>query len=262
MVDFIRSVKLPFTDWKNLLIGIGLMALINIALSGIALILFIIGALIHTVIAYIALAFFFILAMIISSFAFSGYVVRISNNAMQDKDLAIPPWDNWNQLFDDGVKVSIVYFAYSALPVVMIIVGLVPIASRFYEILRVGLLRIDPSLLIDAVKSSSASLVVAGILLLAVLSYFSYMAMLCYASKRSLSDAFKLKDVFNKSMRSGYFMGFLFLFAYTSGLAIIGGAVSAGLSAVGGFIPGLAVSYFVSMVSLVTISDAMGQAYK
>jgi hypothetical protein len=96
-----------------------------------------------------------------------------------------------------------------------------------------------------------------GIFLLLFLSFFTYMAMLSYAARRKLRDAFDIRQVMAKSMNSGYFLGFLFLFAYTLGLSLIGAVASVS----GGVILGRVIAYFVSIITLVTISDAMGQAY-
>ncbi|MFH1182127.1 MAG: DUF4013 domain-containing protein [Candidatus Woesearchaeota archaeon] len=261
MVDFIKAVKLPFTDWKTLAIGAGITAVVNIAVFAVAFVLLLFAVIFPTIVVWAVLACIFIAANYVISFVITGYVVRITSNAMHNQNSTLPKWDNWKGLFEDGFKVSAIYLAYYAVPVALIIAGAIHIVMRAYPRAYNWLVFMDPRFIAMNVTTTSAALIVAGVFLLVFLSYFAYMAMLSYSSRRRLSDAFNLKEVIGKSMRGNYFLGFLFLFAYAIGLNILGAAVSTALSVLGMAFVSFIITYFVSMVTLITITDVMGQVY-
>lgn len=261
MVDFIKAVKLPFTDWKNLAIGMLITAVVNISIIFVMLVLLFLAVIFQTIAAWIILACLFVIANYAISFVISGYVVRIVSNAMHNKNSTLPKWNNWENLFEDGFKVSAIYLAYYAVPLALIIAGSTHILMNAYPPAYNWLDFMDPMFIAMNVTTTSAALIVSGVFLLVLLSYFAYMAMLSYSSRRRLSDAFNLKHIIGRSMREKYFFGFLFLFSYAIALNLLGMAASTALSILGMPFVALIIVYFVSMVTLITITDVMGQVY-
>jgi hypothetical protein len=256
MVDFAKSIKLPFTDFGSLAIGAALMAAIDGILLLLGILLGIWALFFRDIVVWTALLFIFIAASFVLSFVFSGYSVRIAHNAIIKKNSVLPKWADWNGLLGDGFKVSLVYLAYFAIPAVILIIGTVMYFARIIPYISVDTLS-QQLFMALGITSNERTLLFLGLALLLFVSFFTYMAMLSFASKRKLKDAFNLKQVFIKSMKGGYFLGFMFLFAYTLALSLAGAAASVA----GGFLIGRVVSYIVSMIALATITDALGQAY-
>ena len=86
MVDYVESVKRPFTDIGKLVLGI--------------------------VISIIPIV----------NFMFSGYLLNVAKSAMK-KDMELPKWENWGTLFVEGLLAFVIGIIYM-LPVVVILGGL------------------------------------------------------------------------------------------------------------------------------------------
>jgi len=86
MVDYVESVKRPFTDIGKLVLGI--------------------------VISIIPIV----------NFMFSGYLLNVAKSAMK-KDMDLPKWENWGTLFVEGLLAFVIGIIYM-LPVVVILGGL------------------------------------------------------------------------------------------------------------------------------------------
>lgn len=57
--------------------------------------------------------------LIIPIFLLVGYQIAVARNVLDGEEHPLPAWDNWGQLFMDGVVVSIAQFIY-ALPVILL----------------------------------------------------------------------------------------------------------------------------------------------
>ena len=127
------------------------------------------------------LSFFHIL--IIPAVFFYGYnyrVVKLSTQSMINEDVAPPNFDDFKQMFIDGLKFIIVVLCYLIVPIIII-------AAAVYG------------------GSLNMILLVIGIILLFIARLFSYLAIPCMAANDdSLKSAFALSEI-NKIMASiGY----------------------------------------------------------
>ncbi|MEM4244611.1 MAG: DUF4013 domain-containing protein [Candidatus Nanoarchaeia archaeon] len=226
MVDYSASVKRPFLDIKNLIIGILLSIL-----------------------------------PVVRWFAF-GYILECTG--LSKKKVPInksPVWTDWLDLFVRGLLATVIYILYF-LPA--IVIGVISIAS-FLGILisTVGwtaLLTGDSMAISQAISAEWAKfggaiiaampfLFIAGILAL-LAAYVSPMALLNYVNFNNFSKAFAFSDVFKKAFTGKYFVVWL--------VALL---ISIGVGLVLGWIPwvGEPAAYFIGGVIGFTL---YGQIYK
>jgi hypothetical protein len=235
MVEYIKSAKLPFTDWKKL--GI--------------------GALLGTAFMYIPLLGLF------AVFFFWGYLASVAKSAMKKK-LALPLWDNWKQKFVIGAKIFLINICYLAIPMILMLIGLsitlAGIGMTFYE-----LVTLDPTVVSQrmeiamAVGGTGFALMLIADILCMIAGYFLPMALMNFISKGKVASAFNFFEVISKAMRWKYFVSVLFMAAYLIAVAVVAGIVGALTSAT--VIGPLIIAGAAVMVLGTTAYAILGQAY-
>jgi hypothetical protein len=123
-----------------------------------------------------------VIPAILAALLFSGYGVEITRRVIHGESEVLPAWDNWGQLFTDGLMVAIIGIVY-ALPMIIVSLCLgVPlgIASENSE---------------TAAAFLSSILSCLNLLWGIVLSFLLPAAIAIYAKDRDLAAAFRFGDV-------------------------------------------------------------------
>lgn len=123
-----------------------------------------------------------VIPAILAALLFSGYGVEITRRVIHGESEVLPAWDNWGQLFADGLMVAIIGIVY-AIPMIVVSLCLgVPlgIASENSD---------------AAAAFLSSILSCLNLLWGIVLSFLLPAAIAIYAKDRDLSAAFRFGDV-------------------------------------------------------------------
>ena len=189
------AVRYPFSDWKKILI-LGILSMISS--FGIAMLF--IGTLlgIKNVLVIILL---FIIGYFIFGFLIDGYNFRIIKTSLSGV-AELPEFNNWVEMFVDGIKVSVVFIFY-IIPAILIITfaGLSVLSTS-------GSLVSNPSAIdLNIILSifSAILLVLIAILYIIIILPINYMAKAHMANNNSkFSAAFRFHDIIDKIGRIGW----------------------------------------------------------
>jgi len=126
--------------------------------------------------------FWLVIPAILAALLFSGYGVEITRRVLRGESQVLPAWDNWGQLFTDGLMVAIIGIVY-AIPMIVVSLCLgVPlgVASENSE---------------SAAALISSILSCLNLLWGIVLSFLLPPAIAIYAKESNLGAAFRFGDV-------------------------------------------------------------------
>jgi len=142
-----------------------------------------------------------------------GYLVRVLRSAANDEHEA-PVFDEWGDLFVDGIKVLLVQFAYALVPMAILFVGVL--------VAGIGAISATESSSIGAgVGIVGAVILLVGFLLIVVVSYLVPAALANFAYEDDLGAAFDFGTVVDAAFTSDYFVALLLAFVVGLVLGII-----------------------------------------
>ena len=121
----VDSIKYPFSNWKNFF------------LLGIILYFCEIPAIAYELGLSVPIQFFLFFISVIFGLLVNGYLFRVLGTSLEDLS-ELPDFDNWEELFKDGIKVFIVCFVYS-FPAILIILNYTLISDQFFLFLFEGI---------------------------------------------------------------------------------------------------------------------------
>ncbi|MCX6710226.1 MAG: DUF4013 domain-containing protein [Candidatus Woesearchaeota archaeon] len=188
MVDYISAIKRPFSDFRNLIIGIllGIIPIVNLFVS--------------------------------------GYVLTAGNLSLKKK-LGLPEWVDWGNLFIRGlcsIFISIIYLipalaVFSAAAAIFIakvsylfdIAGVVDASGLTPEIIR------------EVVKLIPVPLSAAFAVLFILAVYVMPSAWLKYAKDWKIREAFRIKEVFRRAFSAKYFLTSVFTGIYSAIISVL-----------------------------------------
>jgi hypothetical protein len=157
-----------------------------------------------------------------------GYGLRIMRHTARGEPPSLPAWDDWGQLFVDGLKFILVYIVYM-LPILLIFccaymvmmgpLALIPFAERAPGLFSGGMI---------AGYTLFYPLLGIGLLLLVFLMFLALVAITRMVGHDSLGSAFQLGEVWQLARTgfSNYFMAFVALF----GVSYIVSMIAMGLT--------------------------------
>jgi len=209
-IDYGNAISRPFQDIKKLVIG----CLLNI--------------------------------LPIVNFLSMGFVVESAKITLKKKD-NLPEWDNWGDLFMNGLMVFVIGLIWAIPAIILATIGF---GSMWTSIMSGTMMGSTPSLV--GLGGFGISVLLALIVGL-VTAFFVPIAIFGYVTTGQFKDAFDFNTIFKKALNLDYFIVWL----VTAVIGIV-------LSAIGGAIP--FVSYilspaasFISMMIGVTL---IGSIYK
>jgi hypothetical protein len=157
----------------------------------------------------------------IPGFFVMGYVAKIARRIMlEDGELHLPDWNDWGNLFKDGLRLSVIGFLFS-LPALLVflfgfgayfgsLIGLMIESSRGNESVEMAILY----MICIFVWLFSLAL---GLLLMFVAGLFLPPALMNTVHKSSISSAFHISQwwsIFRKNL-SGFLISFVIVFGLT-----------------------------------------------
>jgi hypothetical protein len=156
-----------------------------------------------------------------------GYNLRIMSRTAKGEAPSLPEWDDWGQLFVDGLKFILVYMVYM-LPMFLIMccayaammgpLALIPFAEDAPGLFSGGMI---------AGYALAYPLIGIGILLMLFLIFLAFVAITRMVAHDSLGSAFQLGEVWRLA-REG-FGNYLMAFVAFFGISYIVGMVAMGL---------------------------------
>jgi hypothetical protein len=189
------ALRYPFSDWKKILI-LGILAI----MSSLGIAVLFMGTLlgIKNIMVIIAI---FIIGYLLCGFLINGYKFRIIQTSLNGA-AELPVFNNWINMFIDGIKVSLVVVVY-LLPTILImaiaaltllpvlgIIGSNPSASTFNIILSF---------------LSATLLVLIGLTYMIIILPINYMAVAHMAQNNSkFSSAFRFHEIIDKIRSIGW----------------------------------------------------------
>ena len=185
-----NAVRYPFSDWKKFLL-LGILTVF----TGLTSIFQSLG------LKNIALTLFSLIALVLVYFLISGYQYRIIKSSLNDVEVP-PEFNNWLDMFIDGIKVTIVTIIY-LLPSIFII-GFIA------------------GILIFSVGNLSALIfILIAILYIIIIVPISKMAIAYMADNGGkLGAAFRFREILNKISSNGW-MKFILWYIVTGIIFLI-----------------------------------------
>lgn len=226
MVDFVRAIKRPFTDFKKLGIGV----LIYLV----------------TIIPFIGW---------LASFFITGYGLECAKTSMK-KNYKLPEWTDWGNLWIKGFLYSLIGLIYM---IPLVLIGAFTIGSA---LIKNWALLTAPNP--DPIALASAFGGTAGVwwlllLIMIVTLYIVPMAIMRFVESGKFGDAFNFREVFRKAFTSRYFAAFILLGLYIFAVTIIASLLSL-ITAITVILP-LIITTVLSFVIAVTSMTVFGEVY-
>jgi len=143
----------------------------------------------------IILGVFFILSIIIIGIFFVyGYFLRIIKSTLAGYD-ELPEFDEWGDMFVDGLKVFAVFIVYFIIPMIVIFVGVFTSISA----INAGTIT-DPSAVFGLIGLTS----IIGIILAIIFALFAYIAIANMALYNEIGAAFKFSEILERISMIGW----------------------------------------------------------
>jgi Protein of unknown function (DUF4013) len=220
------AVRYPFSDWKKILI-LGILSIISSLGTAVLFIGTLLG--IKNVLVIILL---FVVGYFIVGFVINGYTFKIIKTSLYGM-AELPAFNNWFEIFVDGIKVTVVYIVY-IIPAILIIafagLSIQPILGSLVSNPTAINLNIILSVL------SAALLVLIAIFYIVIILPINYMAIAHMAYNNSkFSAAFRFHDIRDKIGRIGW--GNLIIWYIITGtiyiiITVIGSIITATFSVI------------------------------
>lgn len=234
MVDYKSSIKRPFLDIKNLLIGILLS--------------------IFPIVNWFSL----------------GYALECTGLTKKKLPLAkSPQWTDWTGMFIKGFfawLISVIYF----LPAIIIfVIGLIPVMGMLISSIGWDVLLAGDSVKISQAISANlpnlgttiavaAPFILIGLLLGLLAAYLLPMGVMNFVNSNNLAKGFSFSEIFKKAFTGKYLGNWLIVLIITIVLGWVVGIIFGWIPAIGKWL-GNAVTYFIGYVIAFSI---YGQVYK
>lgn len=182
------ATKYPLLDWKKILV-LGIIILFVNIVS-------ILTAVINTI-NIVIIYLLFITGYVIGLFL-EGYLFKIIKSSLTDV-VELPEFNDWMDMFIDGIKVTIVFFVYSIPAILILLISLV------LSFTSIGTISSNSStFILDIVLGSGIGGLIA-ILYMIIIYPLMIMAITYMAHKDSeLSAAFRFHEILNKISNIGW----------------------------------------------------------
>lgn len=172
MTEYNEAIKRPFTDWLKFAIG--------------------------------ALLYMIPIVNVVTHFFGTGYMLKCVRSATR-KNYKLPEWENWSQLFVQGLFSLIIGIIY-ILPAT--IIGLLIVGSELYNMFFTGF---NLWVFLDFIFSGN--LIIVGLLLVLALYVFPA-GLVMFATRDKFSSAFDFKTIFKKAFTGKYLLDWVISVAY------------------------------------------------
>ena len=168
----------------------------------------------------------------IVNFISSGYLLDVAQTSMKRKK-ALPEFKNYVRLFVEGIKVLVIGIIYM-IPAIIALFFAGVSGFGFHSITTLG-----------------AGIIIAAIITL-IMAYIATGALLVYADKRKIKEAFNIKAINKKIFTSTFFVGWIIAIV----IAAIIDVILAFIPLIGGILGGAIGGIFYMSVMGETYSEA------
>jgi hypothetical protein len=171
--------------------------------------------------------------LIIPGFLVLGYLFKIIKSSMEGSS-ELPDFNEWINMFVDGLKVFVVLFIYSIVPIILFLLGIWAVLLPMLTVPGEG------SLLTTNISISLVSgIALIGIVLQVLISFINPIALTNMVYHNELKAAFRLKEIYWKIKEIGgvdyliwyiimliimvviYYISFILIFPFFIGLIIV-----------------------------------------
>ena len=180
------SIKYPFSDWKKILV-LGILT----AFSGLSTLSILLGAKNSVLIGVLGTIGYLNVALIL------GYSFKIIKSSWAGVT-ELPEFDNWFEMFTDGIKFIVVNFVY-LIPVILIIILLLFYSGSDLRLILTGLHNLNLDLLLSWGFSNFIPLLIALLYLILIIPVILMSAANMVHSNGELGAAFKFEKSLNTS---------------------------------------------------------------
>ena len=136
-------------------------------------------------------------SLIIPGFLVLGYIFKIIKSTMKDSS-ELPNFNQWTSMFIDGLKVFVLFFIYSIIPCILILIGIWGAILPMLTVPGAGSLLNSPLSL-----NMLGSITSIGLILLVVSSFIIPVALANMVYQGKLAAAFRLKEIIGKIKEIG-----------------------------------------------------------
>ncbi len=142
-----------------------------------------------------------------------GYILKVMKGAI-DGNPGMPKWDDWGNLFINGLIVFIIWLIYLIIPILIISVS----ASGIMAAALSGNMNLIAGMIAGAIGG-----ILIGLLLALVLGFLVPMAMAMYTKENSFGAAFRIGEVVSriKSVFADYIIVYIVLLVLLFVLALL-----------------------------------------
>ena len=192
-MELVKAVKMPFQDWKKLLIGWAILfAGMLIAVLPVA------GWIVSTLLGFFV----------------SGFVLLTALNVVKKK-WNLTEWADWKTLFIKGILMAIIGLVYM-LPALLVIflLGGNSILNLMSAVMT------DPLALAGSIGGLVGALTIGGLLVVLAM-YLTPSAVLNYGRTGKFLKAFDFKTVLKKAFSGGYFLAAIVSVAATLAVMLV-----------------------------------------
>ncbi len=137
-------------------------------------------------------------SLIVPGFLVLGYIFKIIKSTLKDSS-GLPEFSEWTSMFADGLKVFVVLFVYSFIPVILILLGTWTTILPMLTVPGAGSL-LNSSIPLDLVGTTAF----IGLGLLIVISFLIPVALASMVHQDQLSAAFRLKEIVGRIGEIGW----------------------------------------------------------
>ena len=149
-------------------------------------------------------------SLIIPGFLVLGYFLKIIKSSINGSS-ELPEFNDWIEMFVDGLKVFVVLFIYSVVPLLLVLSGIWAVLLPVLTVPGKASL-LNPSLWMGLSHGLVVGLVFTGAILEIVLSFFITIALANMANHNELRAAFRFREIIDKIKAIGgvdYFIWFV-----------------------------------------------------
>jgi hypothetical protein len=137
-------------------------------------------------------------SLIIPGFLVLGYIFKIIKSTMKDSS-ELPNFNQWTSMFIDGLKVFVLFFIYSIIPCILILIGIWGAILPMLTVPGAGSLLNSPLSL-----NMLGGIASIGLILLVVISFIIPVALANMVYQGKLVAAFRLKEIIGKIKEIGW----------------------------------------------------------
>jgi hypothetical protein len=150
-----------------------------------------------------------------------GYLLKVMKGAMDGKP-GMPKWDDWGNLFMNGLMAAIIVLIYMIIPILILLVSAGSIMSTVIS--KSAAISEDPDMLFTAIAGALGGFLIAALLAL-IFGFLLPMALSMYVRENNFGAALRFNEVISRigSVFGDYLTVFVIVIALSFVLGVLSG---------------------------------------